>query len=284
MDTIKLTVTLTPFEAWFSEVLMAELAEIGFDTFTETDHGFEAYCGERNYDPEKRDLLFRSKAGRFRIDWNEEKIAAKNWNEVWEKNYFSPLTIKETLVVRAPFHTDYPRYPIELVIEPNMAFGTGNHETTSLMMETMLEMEIKGKSILDMGCGTGILSILSSRLGAGEVVAIDIDPWAIEAVSGNLVLNNTPNITVIQGDAREIGKRTFDVLLVNIQKNVILNDMQKYSEALQSGGTVLFSGFFESDIADIIQAAIRFGLNLVSSRAQNQWVVAKFRKEKQLSV
>jgi ribosomal protein L11 methyltransferase len=279
MDTIKLTIALTPFETWFSEVLMGELAEIGFDTFAETGDGFEAYCGERKYNPEKRDLLFRSKTGKIRIDWKEEKIAAQNWNEIWEKNYFSPLVIKDMLVVRAPFHTDYPRYPLELVIEPNMAFGTGNHETTSLMMETMLETEIKGKKVLDMGCGTGILSVLSSKLGAGKVVAIDIDPWAIEAVSGNQVLNNTPNIRVIQGDAREIGNLTFDILLVNIQKNVILNDMHIYSEALQSDGIVLFSGFFESDIVDIIEATTRFGLTFISSRAKNKWVVAKFRKE-----
>ena len=279
MDTIKLTVTLTPFVTWFSEVLMSELAEIGFDTFTETNDGFEAYCSEKEYCPDKRDLLFRTKADKIRIDWKEEKITAQNWNEIWEKNYFSPLIINEMLVVRAPFHTDYPRYPIELVIEPNMAFGTGNHETTSLMMETMLGMEIIRKKVLDMGCGTGILSVLSSKLGAEEVVAIDIDPWAIEAVSGNLVLNNTPNITAIQGDARDIGKRTFDILLVNIQKNVILNDIQKYSEALQASGTVLFSGFFESDVAEITRAATSSGLNFVSSGAKNQWAVAKFRKE-----
>jgi ribosomal protein L11 methyltransferase len=279
MDTIKLTVSLTPFETWFSEVLMAELAEIGFDTFTETEDGFEAYCREGNYNPEKRDLLFQNKIGKIRIDWKEEKISAQNWNEIWEKNYFRPLVIKEMLVIRAPFHTDYPRYPIELVIEPNMAFGTGNHETTSLMMETMLETEIKGRSVLDMGCGTGILSVLSSKLGAKEVLAIDIDPWAIEAVSGNLILNNTPNITILQGDARDIGYRTFDILLVNIQKNVIMNDMHTYSEALHSGGIVIFSGFFESDINDIIQAATRCELNFVSYKVNNQWVVAKFRKK-----
>jgi ribosomal protein L11 methyltransferase len=278
MDTIKLTIALAPFEAWFSEMLMAELAEIGFDTFAETGIGFEAYCNERNYYPEKRDLLFQSKAGKIRIDWKEEKIAAQNWNEIWEKNYFSPLVIKDILVVRAPFHSNYPNYPIELVIEPNMAFGTGNHETTSLMMETMLGMEIKGKKVLDMGCGTGILSVLSSKRGAGEVVAIDIDPWAIDAVSGNIVLNNTPNIKAIQGDARDIGNQTFDILLVNIQKNVILNDMHTYSEALRADGIVLFSGFFESDIPDIIEVAKRFGLCFISSRAKNQWVVAEFRK------
>jgi ribosomal protein L11 methyltransferase len=278
MNTFKLTVSLTPFESWFSEVLMSEMAETGFDSFVETGDGFEAYCAEKQYNGEKLDLLFRSRTGKICITWKEEKIPAQNWNEIWEKNYFSPLVINDMLVVRAPFHTDYPGYPFELVIEPNMAFGTGHHETTSLMMETMLETEFKGAEVLDMGCGTGILSVLSSKLGACDVLAVDNDPWSVEAVSGNLVLNEVHRITPVLGDARSIGKRTFDILLVNIQKNVILSDMSSYSDALRPGGIVLFSGFFESDLPEIREAAGNCGLTFNSAKTKKQWVVAVFSK------
>ncbi len=276
MDTSKITLTLTPFESWFADLLMAEMAELGFESFVETGTGFEAYIPESNYDREALNILLSDRQEPFSLAWSEETVPAQNWNEVWEKNYFKPLVIADRVLVRAPFHTNYPSCPIEIVIEPNMAFGTGNHETTSLMMETMLGMDFSEKTVLDMGCGTGILAILASRLGASAVTAIDIDQWSFDAVMENRVTNHAPNIDPVLGDAGMIGDRKFGIALVNIQKNVILNDMAAYSAALQLGGLILFSGFFETDLPDIQQVAEKEGLQFISKKVKNNWTVAVF--------
>jgi ribosomal protein L11 methyltransferase len=278
MNTIKITVTLTPFESWFAEILMAEMADLGFESFVETDNSFEAFIPEKNHSKEVSDHLLGYRKEGFELHWSEEIIPAQNWNEVWEKNYFRPLVIKDRVVVRAPFHAEYPACPIEIVIEPNMAFGTGNHETTILMMETMLEMDWKGKTVLDMGCGTGILAILASKLGAPDVMAIDIDRWSFDAVSENRLINNTIHIKPALGGAEVIGDHKFDVLLVNIQKNVILSDMATYSNALLPGGKILFSGFFEADLPQIQQSAESLRLKLISKKVKNNWIVAVFQK------
>ena len=144
---------------------MAEMADLGFDTFQETENGFEAYIPEQNLPSELFMEWIQRQSEAYQMNWEQEIIPSQNWNEVWEKNYFQPLVIKNQVLVRAPFHTEFPDCPIEIVIEPNMAFGTGNHETTSLMMESMLELDFRNQSVLDMGCGTGILAILASRFG-----------------------------------------------------------------------------------------------------------------------
>jgi ribosomal protein L11 methyltransferase len=278
MDTIKVAITLSPYESWYSDVLSSEMAHLGFESFVETGNGFEAYIPEKSYHRQALAELIKSRDESFSVHWKEEKIPAQNWNEVWEKNYFQPLVIKGQVVIRAPFHAKYPECPVEIVIEPNMAFGTGNHETTSLMMETMLEMNLKDKSVVDLGCGTGILAILASKLGADNITAIDIDSWSFDATSQNRAINNTPNVQPVLGDARLIVDQRFDILLVNIQKNVILNDMEKYAKALRPGGTVLFSGFFKSDLSDIRQAAATNGLKFISEKQRNHWIVAVFQR------
>ena len=208
MNTIRLTMVITPYEQWVSEILISELAGAGFDTFVETETGFEAYIPENIFKESAIEQIKAEAPERYSIDFSTEAIPAQNWNEVWEQNYFKPLVVSNQVVVRAPFHTEYPLCRYEIIIEPKMAFGTGNHETTSQVMETMLDMELTGKSLLDMGCGTGILAILASMLGANPVTAIDIDEWSYRATVENAGLNNTPNITAFMGDANmlEIGR------------------------------------------------------------------------------
>jgi ribosomal protein L11 methyltransferase len=278
MNTVKITLSIAPFENWFADVLMAEMADLGFESFMETENGFEAFTPEKSYSEKSLSELLNNRKDGFAIEWKVESIPAQNWNEVWEKNYFQPLVIRDRIVIRASFHDTYPACPIEIVINPNMAFGTGNHETTSLMMETMLEMSWEGKAVLDMGCGTGILAILASKLGAETIAAIDNDPWSFNAVSENLVINNTLNIKPLLGDAGTISKDTFDVLLVNIQKNVILSDMADYVKALKTGGIILLSGFYETDLPDIQREAEKQGLKFDFSQVMNKWSVAVFHK------
>jgi len=278
INTVKITLSIAPFENWFADVLMAEMADLGFESFMETENGFEAFSPEKSYNEKSLSELLNYRKDGFAIEWKVESIPAQNWNEVWEKNYFQPLVIRDRIVIRASFHDTYPACPIEIVINPNMAFGTGNHETTSLMMETMLEMSWEGKAVLDMGCGTGILAILASKLGAETIAAIDNDPWSFNAVSENLVINNTLNIKPLLGDAGTISKDTFDVLLVNIQKNVILSDMADYVKALKTGGIILLSGFYETDLPDIQREAEKQGLKFDFSQVMNKWSVAVFHK------
>jgi ribosomal protein L11 methyltransferase len=269
---------MEPAVQWVADVLMAGLAEVGFDTFVETDGGFEAFIPENLYDMESLESLITEVSGETAIRFTEETIAARNWNEEWEKNYFRPLVISNQVVVRAPFHSDYPKCRYEIVIEPKMAFGTGNHETTSLMMEVILELELTGKRLLDMGCGTGILGILASMTGAGHVTAIDIDEWSYNATVENSSLNNILNITAKMGDSGLLGSETFDVVLANIQKNVILNDLPVYSKVLQPGGKMLLSGFYRNDLPDIRMVAEVNSLLFKEFRERNSWIVAIFTK------
>lgn len=278
MNTIRLTAIITPYEQWVIDIMMAELADAGFDTFVETETGFEAYIPENLFEQSAVDQIGAEVPGNYHVGFSMEIIPAQNWNEVWEKNYFKPLVISNQVVVRAPFHTEYTQCPYEIVIEPKMAFGTGNHETTALVMEKMLNMELSGKSLLDMGCGTGILAVLASMLGANPITAIDIDEWSYRATIENAGLNNTPNISAYLGDASLLGSQKFDVILANIQKNIILTDLYKYNQVLETGGLLLVSGFYLADLEDIKQAAESIGLVFENYREKNNWVAVLFSK------
>jgi ribosomal protein L11 methyltransferase len=279
MDTIKITVSLAPYETWIADLLMDKLAGIGFESFVETEDGFEAFIPEKSYNRESMSKILDNQDRFCTLTWCLSVVPAQNWNEVWEKNYFQPLVISDKVVVRAPFHTDYPSCPFEIVIEPNMAFGTGNHETTSLMMEIMLEMDFKAKTVLDMGCGTGILAILASKLGCLTAMAIDNDPWSFDAVSENIIINNTLNVEPLLGDGDSIPVRKFDIILVNIQRNIILRDMEKYAAALHDGSYILFSGFYEDDLPTILEKASSLNLTFSQNSAQNNWTVAVFQRQ-----
>lgn len=278
MDYNKVTINIIPPEEWLRDVLTAQLGEIGFDSFLETETGVEAFIPTVNYREDNLLEVIKSFEEDFTFEVQSEIIKSQNWNEVWEKNYFKPLVIKDECVIRAPFHTDFPKAKYEIVIEPNMAFGTGNHETTSMMVETILENDMQNKSILDMGCGTGILGILASMKGAKKVTAIDIDEWSFTGANENAVLNNIENMVVKQGDAGLLGNEKFDIIFANIHKNVLINDMTAYFEVLQPGGLLVMSGFYNEDIYDIKSKAENLGLKDAGFKTKNNWVAYRFKK------
>jgi len=276
MDYLKFTFNLIPDNQEFRDILIATLGEVGFDSFAEIEQSVEGFIKIDSYshgliDQIKFDPLFQ-------FSYVEENIPDQNWNEVWEKNYFKPLVIAERCVIRAPFHNDYPKLEFEIIIEPNMAFGTGNHETTNMMMEYILESNMEGISVLDMGCGTGILSILSSKCGAKNITAIDIDNWSFIGTSENAQLNGINNIYPILGDASSIPYEKFDIILANIHKNIIVCDLPLYFDALKPDGLIIVSGFYQSDLSDILERAQFLGLLINSTKSNNNWCSACFSK------
>lgn len=278
MNYIKIIINTAGSPEWFNELMMSELGGIGFESFMETENGFEAFIPEKDFSEKDILKLISIQKKGFIKNWEKETIKDQNWNEVWEKNYFRPLVIKDKCLVRAPFHTDYPQCEYEIIIEPNMAFGTGNHETTSMMMELLLDEPISGKSVLDMGCGTGILSILSSKLGAGLITAIDIDEWSYKGTKENASLNNISNIETFQGNVSLLGVRNYNYILANIQRNVLLEDMERYVSVLNPSGKLMMSGFYRTDLPVIKEKAESLGLTDAGFLEKNKWVACIFRK------
>jgi len=279
MDYSKISIEIKPFEEWLRDILTAQLGEIGFESFMETETGFEAFIPVIQFEEEILNTVLRSFEESFTFSVKKEIIKSQNWNEVWEKNYFKPLVISDECVIRAPFHTDFPKAIYEIVIEPNMAFGTGNHETTSLMIEFILSADLSNKTVLDMGCGTGILGILASMKGAKKITAIDIDEWSFNGTLENSALNKIENIEVKMGDASLLGNEKYDVVFANIHKNVLLNDMFAYFENMKPKGILIMSGFYSDDIPSIKSKAEKLGLLSVDSKTKNNWVAYSFQKK-----
>lgn len=254
------------------------LGEIGFDTFEELDFGFKAYIPATDFDKGKLDELLAEYQEMFSFSYEITLIPQKNWNEVWESN-FEPIEIGNKIFVRATFHQPKPEFEYEIVIDPKMAFGTGHHQTTSMMLQLMLENNFAAKKVLDMGCGTGILAIMASKLGALSITAIDYDPVCYDSTIENAQLNHIDNITALCGSKEAIPNEQFDVILANINRNILLDQMQRYGEALKPGGEIYFSGFYETPDLDIIAAgAAKFGLKYISHKKDKEWVAAKFIK------
>lgn len=276
MDYYNIELIISPFEEWLRDILTAQLAESGFEGFSETENGFEAYVQVERFNENTIEELISPWEAEFSFTVKKELVKSRNWNEEWEKNYFRPLVVAGECVVRAPFHTNYPSCRYEIVIEPNMAFGTGNHETTSMMLEAILREDMKGKNVLDMGCGTGILGILASMKGASSVTAIDIDQWSVTGTRENMVHNHITNLEVKQGDASVLDDRKYDIIFANIHKNVLVADVETYSRNLQAGGKILMSGFYIHDLEDISKAAALHGLKLIGSTEKNKWIMAVF--------
>ncbi len=278
MDYQKITISFSPFQEWLRDILNAQMAEIGFDSFVETEEGFEAFIPDKNFSEENLNKVLNAFSDDFEFEVKSEFIKDQNWNKEWEKNYFEALVIGGECSIRAPFHTEYPRAKYEIVIEPNMAFGTGNHETTATIVESILQKDLSGKTILDMGCGTGILSILASMKGAKRITAIDIDKWSYEGTLENAKLNQIKNIDVYLGDAKLLTNQNFDLIFANIHKNVLLDDMEAYYKVLNHGGTLIMSGFYSEDIPDIKAKAESLGLKDVGFVEKNNWVAHSFQK------
>lgn len=261
------------------DLLIAQMAEIGFESFEETDSSLIAYISEKDYhestDAEVASLLKPDASNKFVVDF----IADRNWNEVWESNY-PPVLISNECMVRAPFHNPVDGLSFDIVIKPKMAFGTAHHETTAHMLKYILGMEVTGKRVLDMGCGSGVLAILCAMKGAEKVVAIDFDEWSYSNTLENAEINHISNIEVILGDAEKLQKpMEFDLILANINKNILTQDMQHYTNVLTAKGDIVFSGFYNTDIADIESVANHLGLKLAATLSDNNWAVTHFKKE-----
>jgi len=279
MDYVEVTAMVDPPQPW-SDLLIAEMAEIGFESFEENLRGFKAYIPSADFDEEelKAINLADEEAKNVNFSFSVKKIDNENWNQVWESN-FEPVDVDNKCYIRAPFHQSKPDYPYEIIIEPKMSFGTGHHETTALVVRWMLETDFRGKQVLDMGCGTGILAILAAKKGADPVLAIDNYPYAWENTIENVARNQTPNIRVELGDATLLGKETFDIILANITKNVLLEDIKVYASVLKSGGELYVSGFFSVDMKDITDKAATFGIRALASKQNKEWVAVKLLKD-----
>ena len=268
------------------DILAAELGEIGFESFTQTSESLAAYIPAQTFQTEKLEkCLSRFPLENVRFRYSSNFIQAKDWNEVWEKNYFQPVRIGHECLLRASFHPEESGYRFEIVINPKMAFGTGNHETTNLMIRSILALQLEGKEVLDMGCGTAVLAILAAKKGAGRVVAIDIDEWAYQNAIENCRLNNASHIQVIMGDAAQIAPvGMFDYIFANINRNILLNDIPAYCQALKPDGEILLSGFYTEDIPIIETKCNENGLAIHSFTEQNNWVAVKTVKKNSFDI
>jgi ribosomal protein L11 methyltransferase len=265
-------------ESDFAEILMAEVAEAGFDTFLETDSGFEAYVELEKFNEEVLSSIRERYSGITSVAYAIDRVQKQNWNEQWEKSYH-PIVVEDKCLIRAFFHDPDPAIPLEVVITPKMSFGTGHHQTTYLMVKNQMEMDFAGKRVLDCGCGTAILSIVASKLGAIEVEAFDIDEWSITNGQENTQVNNCSNIRIQQGTINDIVlEGHFDIILANINKNVLLSEISLYQQRLQPGGVMLLSGFFESDISDLIEEARRWDLIDIGRDIKDNWSSLLLRK------
>ncbi|MEX8547128.1 MAG: 50S ribosomal protein L11 methyltransferase [Mucilaginibacter sp.] len=276
MNYIELLFTTLYQEDFQQDLLMNALAEAGFDTFEEVDFGFKAYIPAANFDKEDLDETLEPLHQILTFSYEVNLIPHKNWNAVWESN-FQPIQIKDQIWVRATFHEPRLDFPFEIVIDPKMAFGTGHHQTTSMMMDFMLDTVFTGKKVLDMGCGTGILAILASKKGAAEITAIDNDPICCESTIENAVLNSVENIAVFCGSKEAIPNETFDVILANINRNILLDQMETYAQRLSSNGQLFLSGFYENPDLNLLKSeAEKYSLQFLVKKKMQDWVSAKF--------
>ena len=259
------------------DMFMELLGTIGFDSFMDTEDGFEAYCQESALDETELDEILRMEQFENVSLLKKELIPDQDWNATWEASY-EPVIINELCRIRAPFHKVEGTYKYDLVIEPKMSFGTAHHETTSQIIELMLHSDFTGLNLLDMGSGTGVLAILAKKLGSATTVAIDNDEWAYRNALDNIRLNDENDIVVELGDANTLNDRQFDIILANINRNILLRDMKEYVKCLVDGGKIFFSGFYEEDLVLITKEAERLGLKYSNHVTKNNWTAAVFVK------
>ena len=270
---IEYNFTFSPKEP-ISEILIAELGNVGFESFVETENGVTAYIQKTDWSAEILADVFVLNSDEFSIEYNQNEVPQTNWNAEWEKN-FEPIQVDDLVSIRAPFHKN-PNLKYDIVIEPKMSFGTGHHETTHMMVQHLLQLDLENKKVLDMGCGTGILAIFAEMKGAKPLDAIDIDNWCYENSIENVTRNNCENISVYEGDATLLVDKKYDVIIANINRNILLMDMKVYTNCLQEGGILLLSGFYEQDIPVIDAEVSKYGLKLEKFIQRNNWVALKY--------
>lgn len=257
-----------------TEILIAELANAGFESFVENETGLLAYIQQKDWNDHIIDNIQILRSTEFDISYQKNAIEQTNWNKEWETN-FEPIQVNEIVSIRAPFHKD-PNLKYDIVIEPKMSFGTGHHETTHMMVQHLIELNLENKKVLDMGCGTGILAIFSELKGAREIDAIDIDEWCYENSIENCHRNECKKINVYQGDATLLSDKKYDIIIANINRNILLMDIKTYAKCLNEKGILLLSGFYEEDIPVIDAEASNFKLKLEKIIERNNWVALKY--------
>lgn len=263
----------------FTEILMAEVAEAGFDTFIETEKGFEAYVEGNQFDQALVGEIQEKYKHVNPLLFFQDRIEKQNWNEEWEKNV-EPIFVDDKCLVRASFHNIEKKYPYEIIITPKMSFGTGHHQTTHLMLSRQMKMDHQGKRVMDAGCGTAILSIMASKLGAKEVEAFDIDEWSVENGNENAEVNSCKNIHIQLGKIDEVKlSSTFDIILANINKNILLSEMNTYASYLNTGGLLLLSGFYVQDIDDLRKEASKYNLKGLAHDERETWACLLLQKQ-----
>lgn len=280
-DYIEVRIDMNPFPGEdATDYMAAILGDIGFESFVPDNEGLTAYIqsglwNESEFNNAIEDFPFDTT-----LSAKSVLVEGKDWNEEWEKNYFKPIVVGGKCVVHSTFHTDVPAMEYDIVIDPKMAFGTGHHATTSLVLSELLDMDLIGKTLIDMGTGTGILAIAASMRGAKDVYAIEIDSFAYNNAIENVKLNGCPEIKLFNGDASALRNLNCmaDVFVANINRNVITNDIAQYSESLSSNGTMLLSGFYESDIPIVIESAKACGLSYEGYMTKDNWACLKLKK------
>ncbi len=259
-----------------TEILIAELGELAFESFIETEEGVSAYIQKDFWNEDILEDIYILQNPEFKISYTIEDIEQVNWNEEWEKN-FNPIDVDGKCYVRAPFH-EKSNAAYEIVIEPKMSFGTGHHETTHMIIQHLLETDLKDKKTLDMGCGTAILAILAEMKGAQPIDAIDIDNWCYLNSIENAERNNCKHITVYEGDAELLKDKNYDVIIANINRNILLNDMQTYVDCLNENGIIFLSGFYTEDFEAINESCVSKGLSYEKEIIRNNWMSLKYKK------
>ncbi|MFN5294036.1 MAG: 50S ribosomal protein L11 methyltransferase [Flavobacteriales bacterium] len=275
MNYVEVTAVLQPLLP-AREVLVVELAELGFESFVETEDGVKAYIQEPDFNPQLLAGLMTAEMPEQKLEISTTVIAEQNWNAQWESS-FEPILVDEQCLIRAPFHAVENEYPYTITIEPKMSFGTGHHATTHLIVSAMLPKDCTGKTVLDMGCGTGVLAILAEMRGSKNIDAIDIDEWAYENTLENIERNGCKHIRTIKGGAEAIpAEAQYDLILANINRNILTRDMHLYVAHMNPGASILFSGFYESDQSEIRTAAESLGLTFVNASLRNEWTMMHF--------
>ena len=267
---------IAPLEPW-RDILIAELGELGYDSFEETMGGLRAYVKSEVFDRAAIDELMTLNDLHATVTYHVREMEPRNWNAIWEAS-FEPIEIGNAVRIRAAFHESKPGFAHEIVITPRMAFGTGHHATTRLMIQAMLGLDLKDQTVCDLGCGTAVLAILAERSGASSVHAIDIDEGAVDNAKDNLVMNGCQRIAVEKGDAALLRPRSCGAILANIERNTLLHDMAAMTNALLPGGALLLSGFVADDRDRMIEGARNAGLQVVERMSEGEWALVGCRK------
>jgi ribosomal protein L11 methyltransferase len=277
MNYIEVAFSISPFEPW-ADILASELGDVGFDSFVEENGVLLGYIPENVFDEAAMKTVESFDNDLVKIDYTFREMEQENWNQKWESN-FEPVFVDDEICVRATFHPDFPEYPYQIIIDPKMSFGTGHHSTTHLMLSTMKSMDFENKSVLDMGSGTGVLAIFAAMKGATPVYAIDIDEWCSINAQENVERNNLKGIHISQGGKEKIAGMKVDVILANINRNILLDQIEEYANALPKNGILIMSGFYDADVDILLEEAKKNEFEFVSKQLRNEWANLVLRKK-----